>query len=206
MNQAGRSAVSSTMSPAPIFVDRDGTLIEEAHYPRVLSQLKLVPGAAKAVATANAAGHPVVVVSNQSGVARGYFDEAFIARSAAYLQELLAAAGAHLDGHYHCPYHPDGLPPYNREHPDRKPGAGMLLRAAADLQLSLSGAYMVGDKLSDVLTGAEHGVIPVLVRTGEGRASEARLPADFQQRGGHVAEHLPAALAWILERSAAGRA
>lgn len=194
--------MSPAGSRAPIFLDRDGTLIEEVGYLNRLEQMRLLPGAAEAVQRANAAGHPVVVVSNQSGVARGLISEAFVAASEAHLRDLLAAAGAHLDGHYHCPYHPEGRPPYDREHPDRKPGSGMLLRAARELNLPLErlrGAWMVGDKRSDLETGAELGVVPVLVRTGYGRETEAHLPADFQRRGGRVFDDLAAALDWICE-------
>lgn len=192
--------MSAAAGRTPIFLDRDGTLIEEVGYLQHLEQMRLVPGAAEAVRQANEAGYPVVVVSNQSGVARGLISEAFVRASEAHLCALLAAAGAHLDGHYHCPYHPDGRPPYNHEHPDRKPGSGMLRRAARDLNLPLErlqGAWIVGDKRSDLETGAELGVVPVLVRTGYGRETEAHLPAEFDRRGGRVFDDVVAALAWI---------
>jgi len=192
---------------APIFLDRDGTLIEEVEYLRRLEDMILLPGAAAAVRRANEAGHPVVVVTNQSGVARGYFTEAFVAESAAHLAALLAREGARLDGHFHCPYHPQGRPPYDREHPDRKPGSGMVLRAAQELNLSrerLRGAWIVGDKRSDLETGAELGLVPVLVRTGYGRETERTLPPDFAQRGGRVFDDLAAAIAWIVGKEKAG--
>jgi D-glycero-D-manno-heptose 1,7-bisphosphate phosphatase len=185
----------------PIFLDRDGTLIEEVCFLSRLEQMRLLPGAAQAVRRANEAGHPVVVVTNQSGVARGLFSEAFVHESEAHLRALLAAQGARLDGHYYCPYHPQGRPPYDRTHPDRKPGSGMLLRAAQELNLSLQhlqGAWMIGDKRSDLETGAGLGVIPVLVRTGFGRETEAALPPDFQRRGGRVFDDVAAAIAWVL--------
>jgi D-glycero-D-manno-heptose 1,7-bisphosphate phosphatase len=201
----------------PIFLDRDGTLIEEVGYLNALEQMRLLPGAAEAVRRANAVGHAVVVVTNQSGVARGLFDEPFVQASGGHLRALLARAGARLDGYYYCPYHPLGRPPYDREHPDRKPGAGMLLRAARELNLfrdggsgrqglpgaapperALQGAWMIGDKRSDLETGAEWGVIPLLVRTGEGTHAEAELPPDFARRGGRVFDDLAAAIAWIL--------
>jgi D-glycero-D-manno-heptose 1,7-bisphosphate phosphatase len=187
----------------PIFLDRDGTLIEEVGYLQRLEQMHLLPGAAEAVRRANAAGHPVVVVTNQSAVARGLISEAFAQESAAHLATLLAAAGARLDAYFYCPYHPDGRPPYDREHPDRKPGSGMVLRAAQELNLpveTLRGAWMIGDKRSDLDTGAELGMVPVLVRSGYGRATESALPPDFQRRGGRIFEDLAAAIAWILEQ------
>ena len=186
----------------PLFLDRDGTLIEEVNYLSSLDQMRLLPGAAAAVRQANQAGLPVIVVTNQSGVARGYITEAFVRRSAVYLRELLAGAGAHLDGHYYCPFLPEGLPPYDQDSPDRKPGAGMLIQAAAELNLQLEGAYMVGDKQADLDTGAEFGVIPVLIRTGYGRKTELKLKHTFSQRGGRVFEDLAEAMPWILKNSA----
>ncbi|HKI97081.1 MAG TPA: HAD-IIIA family hydrolase [bacterium] len=195
--------MSTRWRRAPIFLDRDGTLIEEVGYLQRLEQMRLLPGAAGAVRAANEAGHPVVVVTNQSAVARGLISEDFAQESAAHLSALLASAGAHLDGYYYCPYHPQGRAPYDREHPDRKPGHGMLARAAQELNLSLEhlqGAWMIGDKRSDLETGADLGVIPMLVRTGYGRETEADLPPDFEQRGGRVFDDMVAAIAWILGR------
>lgn len=196
-----------TDNPAarPIFLDRDGTLIEEVHYLNSLHQMRLIAGAGEAVRAANRAGHRVVVVTNQSAVARGLISEEFARESAEHLKALLAADGARLDGYYDCPFHPQGKPPYNRNHPDRKPGAGMLLKAARALDLTLRGAWMVGDKRSDLETGAEHGVIPLLVRTGYGRATEGDLPPAFAEQGGRIFEDVVAAIEWILARDEAGR-
>jgi D-glycero-D-manno-heptose 1,7-bisphosphate phosphatase len=199
----------SAAARAPIFVDRDGTLIEDVGYLSRLAAMRLLPGAAAAVRQANGAGHPLVVVTNQSAVARGIISEAFAQESGAHLAALLAAQGAVLAGYYFCPYHPAGRPPYDREHPDRKPGAGMLLRAAQELNLhweppaagragQQKGAWMIGDKRSDVDTGAGLGVVPLLVRTGYGRETEAALPPEFRRRGGQVFDDLAAAIAWIV--------
>jgi D-glycero-D-manno-heptose 1,7-bisphosphate phosphatase len=183
---------------AAIFLDRDGTIVQEVHYLNRLEQMHLLAGVADAIRAVRDAGHPVVVVTNQSGVARGLFSEDFARESATHLEALLAAKGAGLDGYYYCPYHPDGLPPYDREHPERKPAPGMLLRAAGELGLTLRGAWIVGDKRSDLETGAKLGVTPLLVRTGFGRETEQDLPAGFAARGGRVFDDLPAALGWIL--------
>jgi D-glycero-D-manno-heptose 1,7-bisphosphate phosphatase len=188
--------------PVPIFVDRDGTLIQEMGFLAALEQVRLIPGAAEAIAAANRAGHPVIVASNQSGVARGYFTEAFVAETGEHLRRLLAAHGARLDGYFFCPHHIEGVPPYAMECPDRKPGPGMLLRAAAELGLELRGAYFIGDRVSDLRTGAGLGVIPLLVRTGYGAATERCLPQDFAARGGRVFDDLPAAIEWILGHAA----
>ncbi|MEE8433816.1 MAG: HAD family hydrolase [bacterium] len=186
--------------PAPIFLDRDGTLIEEVDFLSSLKEMRLFPGAAAAVRDANRAGHPVVVVTNQSGVARGYFTEAFVQASGEHLRGLLGAANAHLDGYYYCPYHPDGMPPYNLNHPDRKPGDGMILRARKDLLLNLRGGWMIGDRPSDLDTGAVHGLVPILVRTGYGKETEAHLTGDFHRRGGRVFDTLADAVRWLLTK------
>lgn len=183
---------------APLFVDRDGTLVEEVGYLRRLEDMRLLPGAARAVRTATEAGHPVVVVSNQSGVARGLIDEAFLEAAAQRLEALLAAEGGRLLAQYYCPHHPDGHPPYNLDCPHRKPRPGMLLRAAREHGLRLEGAWMVGDRPSDLETGAGLGVRPVLVRTGYGHEAEAALPPDFAARGGLVCDDLAAAVTRLL--------
>lgn len=186
-----------------LFLDRDGTLVEEVGFLARLEEMRLVPGAAEAVRAANAAGLAVIVVTNQSGVARGYITEAFCERSAEHLRALLAAAGARLDGYYYCPYHPEGRPPYDRDHPDRKPHPGMLLRAAGEHGLCLRGAAMIGDRRSDLEAGAAHGVVPLLVRTGYGAATEQDLPPDFAARGGRVFDDVAHAIAAVLAASGA---
>ena len=181
-----------------LFLDRDGSLIEEVGYLSHLKQMRLLPGAAEAVRTANEAGMPVVVVSNQSGVARGLIDEDFVERSGAHLRELLESAGARLDAIYTCPHHPAGNAPYNIVCPCRKPAPGMIERACRDLALSPDGAFMIGDKVSDVETGKGLGIVPLLVRTGFGRGSERELPADFARRGGRVFDDLAEAVDWAV--------
>jgi D-glycero-D-manno-heptose 1,7-bisphosphate phosphatase len=162
--------------------------------------MRLLPGVAAALRRLNAAGLPVVVITNQSGVARGLIDPAFAERGEELLGALLAAEGARIDGYYHCPHHPEGHPPFRLACDCRKPGTAMLERAAGALGLKLGGAYMVGDKRSDVETGAGLGVIPVLVRTGYGCDWERQLPAGFAERGGRIFDDFPAAVDWILSR------
>lgn len=195
----------SPASPPALFLDRDGTIVVEKEYLRDLAELELLPGAGAAIARANRAGCPVIVVTNQSGVARGYFDEAFVRRSAERLAGLLRAEGAHFDGFYYSPHHPEGRPPYDRPDGRRKPAAGMLLEAAREHGLTLRGAFLVGDQASDLATGADLGVIPVLVRTGYGRETERNLQPAFHERGGHVCDDLAAAVDWILAQGSVAR-
>ncbi|HEX7928689.1 MAG TPA: HAD-IIIA family hydrolase, partial [bacterium] len=175
---------------------------EEVEFLASWGQIRIIPGVPEALAAANRAGHPVIVATNQSGVARGYFTEAFVQATGERLNELFAPTGARLDGYYYCPHHKDGHPPYNFECPDRKPGDGMLRRAAQDLGLTLRGAYMIGDRSADVDLGTELGVTPVLVRTGHGRETERLLSDAFRSRGGKVFDAVPAAIQWILSRDA----
>lgn len=130
-----------------VFLDRDGTIIEDAGYIADPVAVRLLPGVAAAIARLNHAGMPVIVVTNQSGIARELLDEAAYALTARRLDELLAAAGARLDGHYHCPHHPDFTGPCEC----RKPGPLLYRRAAADHGLHLARSWWVGDRLRDVL-------------------------------------------------------
>jgi D-glycero-D-manno-heptose 1,7-bisphosphate phosphatase len=142
-----------------VFLDRDGTIIEDADYLHDPGQVRLIPGAADAIRHLNAAGWRVVVVTNQSGVARGYFDEGQIGRVHARVQELLGSA--RVDGWYYCPHVGDACL-------CRKPKPGMLLTAAVDLGIHLADSWMVGDKPEDVQAGVAAGCRTVRVRTGKG--------------------------------------
>jgi D-glycero-D-manno-heptose 1,7-bisphosphate phosphatase len=158
------------MLPRPaIFLDRDGVIIEETGYLSDPAQVVLIPGAAEAIARLNQAGIPVVVVTNQAGVARGYYTESRIHEIHARLDELLRRHGAHIDRYYYCLHHPtEGIGPYRCDCECRKPRPGMLHRATRDLGLDLSRSCMVGDKLCDLEAGANAGCQTILVRTGYG--------------------------------------
>jgi len=180
LNQAAlgsaRGSCESTSKPIAVFLDRDGVLIEEAQYLADPAQVTLLPAAAEAVARLNHASIPVVVVTNQSGVARGYFPESRVAEIHARINDLLAAAGARIDCYYYCPHHPTaGTGTYRTECECRKPRPGMLCAAAWELDLELRGSFIVGDKLSDLRAGQAVGCRPVLVRTGYGAETAARL-------------------------------
>ncbi|MBS1767413.1 MAG: HAD family hydrolase [Acidobacteria bacterium] len=177
------------MKPA-VFLDRDGTLNEEVGYLSRPEDLRLLPGAADAVARLNARGIPVIVVTNQSGIGRGYYGWAEFEAVMARLSELLAAEGAHVDAAYASPHHEAGQGEYAvANHPDRKPNPGMLLRAAEAHGLDLARSWMVGDKSLDVEAGHRAGCRSCLVRTGYGRgeAAEADLVAsDLAEAVSHI--------------------
>ena len=182
-----------------VFSDRDGTLNEDIGYLSRAEQMRLLPGVDTAVRRLNDGGIPFVVLTNQSGVARGLIDPDFAGQGRLHLSRLLAGTGARVDGYYHCPHHPEGRPPFNIHCDCRKPGSAMLKRAERDLNLSLPGSFMIGDKLSDVQTGAALGIVPLLVRTGTGRECEPELPPDFSGRGGRVFDDFPASVDWLLQ-------
>lgn len=171
-----------------VFLDRDGTIIEDIGYLAAAADVRLLPGAAAAIARLNAAGLAAVVVTNQSGIARGLLDEAAYAATARRLDDLLAAQGARLDAHYHCPHHPDFTGPCEC----RKPGPLLYRRAAEELGLDLGGSWWVGDRLRDVLAAERFGGRGALVASPTGDE-----PADV---GGQVlrARDLPEAVDFIL--------
>lgn len=170
-----------------MFLDRDGTLIREVHYIREAAQVELLDGAGEALRTLRSAGYALIVVSNQSGVGRGMLSEAQMHAVQAEVDRQLAHLGAGLDGAYFCTIAPppeaDGSADRRSrvDHPDRKPGPGMLLRAAREHGLALAQSWMVGDMLSDILAGKNAGVHRTIhVRTGHGASQpEASQRADF---------------------------
>ena len=153
----------------------------------------LIPGAVGAVRRLNEAGWLVVVVTNQSGVARGYYGEQEVSLLHRHMADELARGGGQVAGWYYCPHHPSGQEPYNRQCDCRKPLPGMLLQAARELEIDLSRSWMVGDKLVDVQAGLAAGCRAVMVRTGYGQTESVDLPADLP-----VCDDLAAAVELIL--------
>jgi D-glycero-D-manno-heptose 1,7-bisphosphate phosphatase len=181
------------MSQPAVFLDRDGTLNEEMGYINHLSRFRLLPQAVPAIRRLNEAGLKVVVVTNQSGAARGYFPANLVDEVHAHLKQLLAAGGAHLDGIYTCLHHPD-------EGCDcRKPRPTLIKRAARDLDLDLARSYAVGDRYKDMETAANAGVKGVLVLTGYGRGEYEYLRESQPVQPVHVAGDLLEAVEWILQ-------
>ena len=172
------------------FLDRDGTLIEDPGYLHRPEEVRLLPGAAGAVARLNAAGYAVVVVTNQSGIARGLNDVAAYEAVQRRLADLLAGAGARLDGAYYCPLHPDYTGPCTC----RKPGVRLFEEAARALGIDLRRSWFVGDKVSDVAPARALGGRGILIATGEGSAHAASARAE----GAVVVAHLAAAADHIL--------
>ncbi len=182
-----------------VFLDRDGVINEEVNYLSEPEQLRLIPGAAEAIARLNQAGLPVIVVTNQAGVARGFYPEAQIEVVHAALSHRLAPAGAHIDRYYYCPHHPsEGLPPYRVECNCRKPKPGLLLQAAQDFDLELRRCFVIGDNRSDIALSQSAGCRTVLVLTGHGARVWREWQDEFQPD--QVAPDLSAAATWILQQ------
>jgi len=186
----------SELAPA-VFLDRDGTMIDDVGYLDSLSRVAFYPWTVDAIRALNRAALPVVVVTNQSGIARGLFSEAFVDETHRYLDERLAAAGARVEAYYYCPHHPKGtVAQYARGCECRKPGRGMIDQAARDLGLDPARSFVVGDKWLDVQLGLVVGARAILVRTGMG-AAEERQPPDGVAADA-VVDNLAAAASWII--------
>ena len=187
-----------------VFIDRDGTLTEEVGYVNHPARLRLLPRSAEAIRRLNRAGTPAVVVTNQAGIARGYFSDTVMHAVNAELAAQLERAGARLDGIYVCPHHPtEGAAPYRTLCDCRKPNPGLLLRAAEELRLDLTRSIMVGDKPSDLEVAPKVGARSVLVLTGYGLGEWEYRRDQFAVTPDHVAGDLLDAVEWALKVRAA---
>jgi D-glycero-D-manno-heptose 1,7-bisphosphate phosphatase len=182
-----------------VFMDRDGTISEEVGYVNHVSRYRVFPFAAEAVRMLNEAGWLAVLVTNQAGVARGYFKEELIGEVHKVLASELERGGARLDAVYYCPHHPSvGEPPYRFDCDCRKPRPGLLLRAADELDLDLSRCWMVGDRYSDTELARNAGARSALVLTGYGRGELEHQSQAWTHRPDMVAENLLEAVKKIV--------
>lgn len=186
-----------------VFFDRDGTLNEEVGYVGEPGRIRLLPGAPEAVTLVNRAGLAAVVITNQSGIARGMLTETQVEAVNARVLELLNVHGAQVDGLYYCPHHPEGKVSAHAVTCDcRKPAPGLLNQAAAALELDLPNSFVIGDKASDVGLAAAVGAKGILVRTGYGNAELLKI----EQRGipvAYIADGVLDAAQWILHEGLA---
>ena len=168
------------MSAPAVFLDRDGTLIDEVGYLDRPERVVLYPYSTAAIRALNRAGFRVIMVTNQSGIARGFFDEATVQAVHAHIADLLAAGGAFLDAYYYCPHHPVGrVVPYAGRCECRKPGSGLVDRAVRELAVDPARSFAVGDRWLDVELAQNVGGRGILVRTGYGAIEERRRPSDI---------------------------
>ncbi len=191
------------MSVRPaVFFDRDGTLAHEVGYVNHPSRFRLYPFAVDAVRLVNRSGLLAVMVTNQAGVARGYFPESLIREVHGLLEAALDAGGARLDGVYYCPHHPMvGEPPYRLDCDCRKPRPGLLRRAEAELGADLARSWVVGDRHPDLALAHGVGARAALVLTGYGRGELAYQASCWPRPPDLVAEHALEAVQRILART-----
>ena len=182
-----------------IFIDRDGTLSEEVGYVNHLSRFRLFPFAVDAIRLINRSPLLAVLVTNQAGVARGYFEESMVEAVHGEVARAMEAGGARLDGVYYCPHHPSvGEPPYRFDCDCRKPRPGLIKRAAEELDIDLRQSWMVGDRYSDTELARNAGTRAALVLTGYGRGEYEHQSHAWQHRPDLVAEHVLEAVERIL--------
>lgn len=175
-----------------MFLDRDGTILDEVGYLNHPSRFRMLAGVAEAITRLNAASYPVVVVSNQSGIGRGYFPESVVADVNALMEKALEMGGARLTGIYYCPH----AAPVDCD--CRKPKTGMVLRAAKEHGLDLKRSFFVGDRHSDIELGHAVGGQSVLVRSGYGEGEFSWHVAKWIRQPEHIAMNLSEAVDWIL--------
>jgi D-glycero-D-manno-heptose 1,7-bisphosphate phosphatase len=188
------------MKKSAVFFDRDGTINVDKGYPSDFSQIEIYPGSYEAVRRLNSAGLPVIVLTNQSGVGRGLLTEENLRIIHEKMRASFQQENARLDAFYYCPhYELSNLPRYRLNCDCRKPNPGLALRAAADFGLDLTRSYMVGDKVEDIILALNIKASPVLVLTGYGRDSLAKLRS-LGIEPAYVAEDILSAAVWILER------
>jgi len=186
-----------------VFLDRDGTVNKEVGYLTDLQDLALIPGAGTAIRKLNQAGFLVVLVTNQSGVARGYFTEDFVQNTHERLVQMLREEGAWLDGIYYCPHHPSaGNAPYVTVCECRKPATGLIDCAVHDLNIDKTRSYMVGDKWIDVELGQRAGIRTVLVSTGFDPDDPANVKSPNLKDPDFRANDLFNAADWIIRHGA----
>lgn len=190
--------MTSSHRRAAVFIDRDGTVNEQMGYINHISRFRLLPGVAEAIKRLNDKDIPVVLVTNQSGLARGYFPEELLDEVHAKMNRQLADAGAHFDAIYICPHHPEAKEiKYRQDCNCRKPGIGLLELAAEEMDLSLENSFLVGDRWSDVKCAVRAGCTPVLVLTGYGRGEREFIGPSQEDQPQFVAETLIDAVRWI---------
>jgi D-glycero-D-manno-heptose 1,7-bisphosphate phosphatase len=188
------------LNQAAVFLDRDGTLIEDVGYLVRLEQLVLFPWTIDAIRLLNRVGLPMVVVTNQAAIGRGLIDERFIGQVHDALDTRLRQGGARIDRYYFCPHHPNAkLDRYRQVCGCRKPAPGMIERACAELDLDASRSWTVGDNWNDVACGHAAGTRSILIKTGHGARDAVENPVGAPADA--ILNNLMEAVSWILRAS-----
>ena len=180
-----------------VFLDRDGTIIEEVGYLDRPERVEFFPWTIDAIRVLNRADLAVVLVSNQSGIARGFFTDAVVDTVHQRMDDMLSAGGARIDAYYYCPHHPDGSVAALAKVCDcRKPARGLVDRAVAELGVDPARSFVVGDRWLDIGLARTVGARGVLVRTGYGEREEGKPPDGMEADA--IVDNLIAASSWIL--------
>src|SRR5215813_6021018 len=188
------------MKRPAVFMDRDGTLSEEVGYINHVSRFRLFPYSAQAVKILNENGWLAIGVTNQAGVARGYFSEAMVLAVHDRLNGELKVGGARLDAIYYCAHHPSvGEPPYRLDCDCRKPKPGLIQRASQDFPIDLSRSWMVGDRYSDIELATNAGLRSAFVLSGYGRGEWEHQRSSWQHQPDLICEDLLSAVQSIVE-------
>ena len=186
------------MKKPAVFMDRDGTLNEQMGYINHLDRFVLLPGTAEAVSRLNRAGFLTIVVTNQSGVARGYFPISLVHQVHDQMIEQLRQENAVIDGIYFCPHYPNGkVDPYGKTCDCRKPGVGLIQKAREDFDIDLERSFVVGDRVTDMEMAHRAGLKSILVLTGYGKGDLEHVLPEFPFQPNHVADDLLDATKWI---------
>jgi D-glycero-D-manno-heptose 1,7-bisphosphate phosphatase len=181
------------MMARALFLDRDGVVNEEVGYLHRADEVRFVDGIFSLCRTAAGLGYRLIVVTNQAGIARGYYSEADFELLMEFMRQELRAEGVELDAVYYCPFHPEhGVGKYRQEHEDRKPGTGMLRRGARDFGVELSQSVLVGDRCSDVGAANAAGLRQAFLISG---TEPARCGGEYL-----MVESLAEVERWLLER------
>lgn len=192
------------MKRPAVFIDRDGTVNEQMGYINHPSRFKLLPGTAQAIGLLNRNEILAIIVSNQSGVARGYFPFELVKEVNTLMERCLAEEGARIDGIFFCPHHPRGVvPEFTRACDCRKPDIGLFTQACRAFDIDMTRSYMVGDRYQDIETAERAGVKGILVKTGYGMGDMEYLLPGKTLRPAHISEDLLHAVRWLLERETA---
>jgi len=194
------------VSRPAVFLDRDGTINEQRGYINHISRFVLLPRTAEAVRLLNEHGFLAIIVTNQSGVARGYFPIELVNEVHEHLKELLRKEGAYVDGIFFCPhYHRGEVGEYTIECNCRKPRPGLIEKARKNLDIDMAGSYLIGDRVSDIELAKRCNLKGVLVKTGYGKGDLEYVFPNSRAKPLHVAKDLLAAVRWIIKDDRGGK-
>ncbi len=189
------------MKRPAVFIDRDGTINEQMGYVNHVSRFVLLPGTAEGIRLLNRHQYLAIIVSNQSGVARGYFPMELIDRVHAHMKDLLAKEGANIDGIFFCPHYPRGnVPEYSVECDCRKPRTGLVQKACEEFDIDMKNSYVIGDRCSDIELAERSNLQGIMVTTGYGLGDIEYVLPNKPFKPLHIARDFLHAVRWIIER------